>query len=163
MTYVDETQYFRHNKNGLCMKAPPFRLISWKFEMFHSTVLYVNYLNESRTQLKSIIFADDTTLYIKIKPSFGLTNQINGKLNQVETWINAKKLSIYVQKTNYMIMSSRRVTDDIDIKPGGELISRASHHKFLGAIIDDRLKFYGHINLLCNKVSQSIGIMKRVS
>ena len=59
-------------------------------------------------------------------------------------------------------MSSRIVIDDIDIKLGGEPISIASHH-VLGAIFDDRLKFYGHINLLSNKVSQSVGIMKNVS
>ena len=77
--------------------------------------MYINDLNESRTQLKSNLFADDTTLYINMKPSYELTNQINGELTQVETWINVNKLSIYVQKTNYMIMSCRRVIDDIDI------------------------------------------------
>ena len=66
-----------------------------------------------------------------MKPSYELTNQINGELTQVETWINANKLFINVQKTNYMVISSRIVINGIDIKLGGEPISRASHHKLV--------------------------------
>ena len=126
-------------------------------------ILYINDLCKSLTQLKSIHFADDTTLYINMKPSEDITNMINAELTQVQTWINANKLSLNVQKTNYMIISNRRAVDDIDINLGGEAITRVSQHKFLGVIIDDKLKFGGHINSLCNKISQSIGIMKRIS
>ena len=57
---------------------------------------------------KSIHFAGDTTLYLDINPYTGYTSFKNSELSQVQTWINAKKLSLIVQKTNYMIISKRK-------------------------------------------------------
>ena len=62
-----------------------------------------------------------------------------------------------------MMESNRRAVDVININLGGEAIPRVSQHKFLGVIIDDHLKFEGHINLLCTRSSQPIGLMKRTS
>ena len=61
-------------------------------------ILYVNDLNKSFTMLKSIHFADDSTLYLDINTSNGHISMINSELAQVQTWINANKLSLNVQK-----------------------------------------------------------------
>ena len=47
-------------------------------------ILYINDLNKSLTMLKSIHFADDTTLYLDINPSNNHTSMINSELAQVE-------------------------------------------------------------------------------
>jgi len=113
--------------------------------------------------LKSIHFADDTTLYLDVNPSNDNTSIINSELDQVQTWINANKLSLNVQKTNYMIISNRNQSENINISLSGQLIARTSNHKFLGVFIDDKLKFDIHINKLCSEVFQSIGFMRRIS
>ena len=107
-------------------------------------LLCTNDLCKPLTQLKVIHFADDTTLYINVKPSEDITNMINAELTLVQTWIYTNKLSLNVQKNNYMIISNRRAVDDIDINLCGGATTRVSQHKFLGVIIDDKLKFEGH-------------------
>ena len=49
------------------------------------------------------------------------------------------------------------------IKIRGENLPLMSQTKFLGVIIDDSLRFSDHINLVCNKISRSIGVIKKVS
>ena len=65
--------------------------------------------------LKFIHFADDTTLYLYINPSDDHTSLINSELAQVQTWKNANKLSLNVQKSNYMIISNRNQIENINI------------------------------------------------
>ena len=74
---------------------------------------------------------------------------INSELAQVQTWMNANKLSLNVQKTNYMIISNRHQIENIKFSLSGPPIARTSRHKFLGVFIDDKLKFDTHINKLC--------------
>ena len=57
--------------------------------------------------LKSIQFADDTTLYLDTNPFTDYTSLIYSELAQVQTWINANKISLNLQKTNYMIVSNK--------------------------------------------------------
>ena len=126
-------------------------------------LLYINDFKNSLTHLKSIHFADDTTLYKQINLSVDHSNLINAELTNIQEWINVNKLSLNVQKSNYMIISNRARTNNLNLKLGGENIGRVTDHKFLGVTIDETLKFDVHINKLCAKVSQSIGILRRIS
>ena len=65
--------------------------------------------------LKSIHYAYDTTLNGDINPSNDHTSMINSELAQVKMWKNANKLSLNVQKTNYMIISNRNPIENIII------------------------------------------------
>ena len=110
--------------------------------------LYIKNLNSSRAMLKFIHFADDTTLYLYINPSNDHTSLMNSKLAQVQTWINANKLSLNVQKTNYMIISNRNQTENIKISLSGQPIAWTFNHNFQGVFYNDKLKFDIHINKL---------------
>ena len=57
--------------------------------------------------LKSIHFADNTTLELDINPSTVHTSLTNSELAQVQTWIDVNKLYLTIKKTNYMIISNR--------------------------------------------------------
>ena len=53
--------------------------------------------------------------------------------------------------------------ENIKISLRDQPIARTYNHKFLGVFINDKLKFDIHIHKFCSKVSQSIGIMRRIS
>ena len=57
-------------------------------------ILNVNNWNKYLSMLKSIHFVDDTTLYLDTNTSSDPTSFINTTLVQVQTWINANKLSL---------------------------------------------------------------------
>jgi len=67
------------------------------------------------------------------------------------------------KKNNYMVISNRTRSDNLNMMFRGQNIERVCSHKFLGVIIDETLKFDVHIYELCVRISQSIGIMRRVS
>ena len=123
----------------------------------------MNDLNKSLTLLRTIHFAEDTTLYLDLNPTTDCTSLINSELVQVQTWINANKLSLKVQKTNWIKTSKRNQIENKCISLSGQSIARTSNHKLLGVFIDEKLNFNKHISKLYTKVSQSIRIMKRIS
>ena len=68
----------------------------------------MNDISVSSTLLKSILFADDTTLntVLSLFPSNnGMTtsNLINRELDKITEWLRANKLSLNAKKTKYMI------------------------------------------------------------
>ena len=119
-------------------------------------ILYINDLNKSLTMPKSIHFAD-------INPSTNHPSLIKSNFAQVQIWIYANKLSQKIHKTNYVLNSNANQIEIINIWFCGQPIDRTSHLKFMGVFSDDKLKFHKHINNLCSKVSQSTGIMRRIS
>jgi len=126
-------------------------------------ILYMNDFRNSLTHLKSIHFADDTTLYKQLNPSVDHAVLINAELANVQEWISVNKLSLNVQKNNYMVISSRTRSDNLKIILSEQSIERICSHKFLGVRIDGTLKLDAHINQVCVRISQSIGIMRRIS
>ena len=53
----------------------------------------------------------------------------------------------------------RLLREQLNIYFKGETIFRVNSTKFLGVIIDDKLKWTAHIQYIKNKLSKSIGIM----
>jgi len=73
------------------------------------------------------------------------------------------KLSLNVAKTSFMIVSDNAVPVNFCIKIRNSDISRVNEAKFLGVMLDSKLTFKPHIDLLCKKVSRSVGVMGRLS
>ena len=88
---------------------------------------------------------------------------INAELEKIHMWFSANRLSLNVAKTNYMFFGKRKVTVDISIKMNKEVINRVSVTKFLGVMIDDKLTWKHHIDLVKSKLSRSCAIMYRAS
>lgn len=62
-----------------------------------------------------------------------------------------------------MIISHRHIPEDLVLTVRDQIISRVSVAKFLGVYIDDKLSFKCHIDLLCRKISRSVGILYKLS
>ena len=66
-----------------------------------------------------------------------------------------------MKTTFYMEFTNRELTLP-ELKINNFKISKQSHGKFLGVIIDSELKFNLHISYISNKVSKSVGILHRL-
>ena len=58
--------------------------------------------------------------------------------------------------------NSPAINTNLVLKIEDIVIDRLKKTKFLGVIINSSLTWHDHIQILCNKVSKSIGIMLRV-
>ena len=125
-------------------------------------ILYINDMCNISKLFNYILFADDTNLYCSGENLEELNIQINESLAELKIWFSANKLSLNIQKTNYMLFSNTTINADIRLLIGDNLIERVHSTKFLGVIIQDNLSWKGHINHICSKMMRVIGVMNRV-
>ena len=84
------------------------------------------------------MYADDTNLTVT-----DLEKSLNSELDKVSQWLNTNKLSLNVEKTEYIIIESHKtlakITNNLQVVIGNETIKRVSTTKSLGVIIDEKL------------------------
>ncbi len=85
-------------------------------------LLYINDIGNVSNIVDLILFADDTNLFCSHKNLFSLTNIVNCEIAKVSEWFKAKKLSINMKKSNYMIFKSRQkcLREDFSIVLNGQ-------------------------------------------
>ena len=110
----------------------------------------------------SVLFADDTNLFISGHDIETLCNKINKDLEKIQEWLCANNLSLNVMKTHYMVFTSRnKSVSDIDIRINDVSIERVYVTKFSGILIDSQLNWKHHIAYTCKKLSKCIGILSK--
>ena len=119
-------------------------------------LLYINDLTSVSEFCFSVLFADDTNMFITGKDMDILCHQLNGDLRNIQEWLQCNKLSLNVLKTHYMIFT---LIDDIDVKILDVQIQRVYVTKFLGVQIDSQLTWIKHIEYTCKKLSKCVGIL----
>ena len=123
-------------------------------------IIYINDLSHVALRCFLVLFADDSNLFYSGKDINELTKCMNDELENVLYWLDVNKLSLNVNKTHYIIFTSRNVTiSDIDIRVRDVFIDRVACTKFLGVQIDEKLNWKAHINYINKKLSKSTGIL----
>ena len=126
-------------------------------------LIYINDLATVAPKLFSLMFADDSNLFLQGKDLKVMQQTLNDELDKVSTWLKINKLSLNIDKTHFMLFCGRRsVTEDISIKIDGISIQRVSSTKFLGVTIDELLSWKEHICNISKKVSRALGIINKV-
>ena len=108
--------------------------------------------------LFSILFADDTTVLIEGTNINTMIATLNCELAKLTEWLNANQLSINVSKSHYMVFHrSRRKINKGNILLDTTILSQVTYTKFLGVILDDKLKWTHHISYIKNKIYKVMG------
>ena len=125
-------------------------------------LLYINDLPRVSKILMSFLFADDTNLFITGNDIQEIVRIINEELVNIVDWLRANKLSLNIDKTNFILFRPKsRPVSTLDIRIEGTQIERVTEAKFLGVIIDKKLNWSKHITYIKHKISKSIGIIKK--
>ena len=106
-------------------------------------ILYSNDIPHSLTYCKTIMFADDTTVYLSGENITELFSNMNHDLTQLNDWFRANKLSLNVSKTNYVIFKKKSappMPDNI-LYIGNDKLENVRYTKFLGLFIDEKLEW----------------------
>ena len=89
---------------------------------------------------------------------------LNNELHKVSTWLDANKLSISTKETHFMVFHRSRIkTNDVNVIMQQNIIERVNSTKFLGLIIDDKLKWHEHIQQVTHKIARSVGILCKIT
>jgi len=129
-------------------------------------IIYINDLPNSSTILHYILFADDSNVFLSHASYDHLFQTVNNELMSASDWFKANKLSLNLNKTNYIIFRSNKKpipnTNNM-VLIDNTTIPQVSSTKFLGVHIDQHLKWKTHIDEISKKIKKNIGIIKRVS
>ena len=130
----------------------------------------MNDISESSNLLKSILFADDTTLNTVLslfpdRNGINTSTLINDELAKITEWLRANKLSLNTGKTKYMLFrysqTPLRTIPKLDLKMDGKIIEKVDNFNFLGITISETMSWKAHIEKISVKISKVIGVMCR--
>ena len=107
-----------------------------------------------------ILFADDMNLFCIGNDLDLMVERINVEMANVYAWVKANKLSLNVDKTNFMLFTPKRWPRSMnDILIDKCKINEAEETKFLGVIIDNTLKWSNHLKYISGKIAKRIGVI----
>ena len=106
-------------------------------------LLFLMYINDQcnvSSLLSFLLYADDTNIFVTGKNIENLILLMNTEFKEIVIYLNANKLSLNVKKTHFIIFSfsKKRIVNTTDILVDNQPVSRVSHTKFLGVIIDEK-------------------------
>ena len=130
-------------------------------------ILHINDLPAGLKHCKVSMYADDTLLYCEGTDLNEICIKVNEDLQYVKTWLDHNKLSLNVNKTEYMLLGTRnrlnKINDnDVDIKINGKQLKRVRKCKHLGIIIDENLTWQDHVTNVQNKSGTGLYMLQTV-
>ena len=131
--------------------------------LYNTLVLpYLSYdLNSFSKTLKTIMFADDTNLFLSGKNIKDIETRLNDELKLMTEWFRANLLSLNVSKTSFIVFDHRKNLE-VKIYIDNMLLERQNDTKFLGVILSSDLKWNKHVDTVVNKITKTIGIISKV-
>ena len=126
-------------------------------------LIYINDLFNFSIDSSIVLFADDTTLIFQDENYDNVISKYNSVLTNFQEWTNANRLSLNVDKTFSILFTKRRIVTRRNLYFGTEQVREQEECVFLGVKIDTKLKFHGHTRTVHSKISNSIGILFKLS
>lgn len=127
-------------------------------------LLYINNIRQVGLKAKYTIYADDTSLIYSGTSLQELQATVNEDLQLFHNWLSGNGLVLNVSKTVYMLFKQKNKKE---IQPNIEInnspIQRVSNTKYLGMVVDDKLSWENHVDLICGQINPMIGAIRRCS
>ena len=124
-------------------------------------LFYINDLTNISDVLNTVLYADDTTVFLSDDCSSRLYNDINCELSKFSEWFNANRISLNLEKTYYSVFSTRNFSLE-DLFINHVPIRYAEDGRFLGVFFDNKLIFSNHVTHISSKLSKTVGIMYKI-
>ena len=123
-------------------------------------LIYVNDFKNCLNDSDSLMFADDTSIFLQNKDMKELFDAGNKELQLVDQWLIANRLSVNVSKTKYVLFNtaqSKLTTKKRTLTLRQNKIEQVECIKFLGVYIQEHLSWSRHINHLISKLCSILG------
>ena len=125
-------------------------------------LLYINDMVHCSNIFFLSQFADDSTITFSSPNLDQALITVESEFKCILDWLSANKLIINLDKTHLMLFTNRSRPLSISIQANDKTINEITEIKFLGVIIDNKLKWNAHINYITKKISKSVSILKMV-
>jgi len=133
-------------------------------------LLYINDLPDCLKSTTPCMYADDTQFSSASHDIDELITNLNSDLTNVRKWLNTNKLQMHPSKTKLMFIGSQHNINNLNKEPlkisqiaiNNKPVTRTVEQKCLGVLIDEKLNWEKHIEMICKKASMGISAMRRI-
>lgn len=130
-------------------------------------LLYINDMVKVTQKCKTVLFADDTMLYVVGKDLQQMKKDLNEDLNSLFSWLCINKLCLNADKSRFCLFSKKSKINQVEIQNmhitvNGENIVYSEEIKYLGIILDSNLNFQAHADYIMRKFSKKVGFITRI-
>ena len=125
-------------------------------------VIYINDMPEISKFAKFILYADDANIIITGNTLNEIEEQLFSLINALLDWVDSNGLLLNLKKTVFMLFSRQKIALNFTVKIKNTVIEHKSETKFLGVIVDEKLKWTKHIKTVKSKMCRYVGIMYKI-
>ena len=127
-------------------------------------LLYINDFYLCSEMFQFHLFADDANLFYKHKDLNSLETNVNNELQKVQNWLCANKLSLNVDKSNFVIFHppQKKMKSNVQICINDKPLKHEQCIKYLGILIDSNLSWKPQIENIIKKVRRGVGIICKI-
>ena len=132
-------------------------------------LLFLAYINDMPADClqhtQASLFADDTVLYCTAPSSGELEEKLNNDLSRIRLWLNRHKLTLNASKSKFTLIGGSRCLKSfgsITLKIEEEEIEQVTSYKYLGVKINETLTWSNHVESICKKVAQRLGLLQHI-
>ena len=132
-------------------------------------LLFLAYINDMPADClqhtQASLFADDTVLYCTAPSSGELEEKLNNGLSCIRLWLNRHKLTLSVSKSKFTLIGGSRCLKSfgsITLKIEEEEIEQVTSYKYLGVKINETLTWSDHVESICKRVAQRLGLLQHI-
>lgn len=104
-------------------------------------LLYINEITKCVQKCEICLFADDAVMWIIGKDVIELIMTVNQEFQTISQFLKMNKLKLDHNKTKYMLLTNNGNNCDGSINIDGENIEKVDVIKYLGVMVDCKLKF----------------------
>jgi hypothetical protein len=128
-------------------------------------IFYMNRIAGAVGEARFNLFADDTLNSVAEDTLEDAVRKINNSFASLSHWFKQHKLKLNIEKTNYMVILYKKSLslEGVMIKIDDIELQRVTEMKYLGVIIDDKLKFDSNTNYIIKKAAKKINFIGRLS
>ena len=128
-------------------------------------LVYINGIHEVTRHTTMTMFADDMAISYSSKCASDLQNKLNTDLGCIATWLNENKLTLNVEKSKFMLIGTPgqlKKIENIQLSVNCKYFEGVKSFKYLGVTVNENLTWSEHIENIGSKVTQRLGILKRI-
>ena len=134
------------------------RLCTWSTFV----LVYINDIKNACPDTNIKLFADDANFFVEGDSESELTDKVNKLLDKLSLWCTANKLSLSPDKTCYSMFLNYSHIGNIKLFLDGQELVNTERVKYMGLLIDEKLKWTDHTEHVYNKIIKYIGIFYKI-
>ena len=129
-------------------------------------LIYINDLSEGLST-NAKLFADDTSLFSVIRDSQTFANILYKDLEMIHNWTFQWKMNFNADPAKQVqeVIFSRKTNKKKTHPPlvfNNTNVTQSIYQKHLGIILDSKLTFENHINMVATKINKNIGLLSKL-